>query len=282
VIGVLATFALREALRRRVFAVVAVLSVGFLALYALGVWQAFDIADDFGGGFRGIDAQVVTGATMFGLSMFGTLFLGAVLGVFLTLGVVRGDAERGLLQPVLARPVSRDALLGARLLAAGAVCGGYTLALYCAAMAITGAIGGWWPDRPFSTGLSLALAVIVLSAISLAGSVVMSAAANGIAVFMTFGAGLTAGLLGQIGRALNSDTLTRVSDVTTWLLPFEALYQSALADLTAETVGFTRFALQLGPLGGAREGGPLLYVWAIAYVAVVMVAAAAAFRRRDV
>ena len=32
---------------------------------------------------------------MFGLAMFAILFLGAVLAVFLTLGVVRGDAERG-------------------------------------------------------------------------------------------------------------------------------------------------------------------------------------------
>ena len=43
--------------------------------------------------------------------MFGTLFLGAVLAVFLTLGAVRGDAERGLLQPLLVRPVSRRTLL---------------------------------------------------------------------------------------------------------------------------------------------------------------------------
>ena len=37
--------------------------------------------------------------------MFATLFLGTILAVFLTLGAVRGDAERGLLQPVLVRPL---------------------------------------------------------------------------------------------------------------------------------------------------------------------------------
>ena len=42
---------------------------------------------------------------MFGLAMFSTLFLGVVLAVFLTLGAVRGDAERGLLQPLVVRPV---------------------------------------------------------------------------------------------------------------------------------------------------------------------------------
>ena len=49
----------------------------------------------------------MAGATLLGLSMFATLFLGTILAVFLTLGAVRGDAERGLLQPLLVRPVSR-------------------------------------------------------------------------------------------------------------------------------------------------------------------------------
>ena len=39
--------------------------------------------------------------------MFATLFLGAILAVFLTFSAVRGDAERGLLQPLLVRPLPR-------------------------------------------------------------------------------------------------------------------------------------------------------------------------------
>ena len=49
----------------------------------------------------------MAGATLLGLAMFATLFLGTILAVFLTLGAVRGDAERGLLQPLLVRPVAR-------------------------------------------------------------------------------------------------------------------------------------------------------------------------------
>ena len=59
----------------------------------------------------------------------------------------------------------------------------------------------------------------ILAALSLAGSVVLASTANGIAVFMLFGAGLTAGLLGQIAEAIGSDTLDDVATVTTWALP---------------------------------------------------------------
>ncbi len=79
----------------------------------------------------------------------------------------------------------------------------------------------------------------------------LASTANGIAVFMVFGAGLVAGLLGQIGEALGSGTLSDVATTASWLLPFEALYQSALGALTADTVGFTRLAIDLGPFGGA-------------------------------
>jgi Cu-processing system permease protein len=279
--AVLAAFALREAVRRRVFAVVAVLTAAFVGLYGLGAWQAFRIANSLGSGFAGVEPSTVTGSTMFGLSMFGVLFLGAVLAVFLTIGAVRGDAERGLLQPLVVRPVSRGTLLSARLLAAAAVSAAYVLIVYASCVLLTAAIGGWWPDRIVTPGLCLAAAVVVVAALSLAGSVFLAQIANGIAVFMIFGAGLTAGLLRQVGHALNSHTLMTVGDVASWALPFEALYQGALAALTADTVGFARFFIQLGPFGGAAPAGIGLWLFSAAYVIAVWLAARAAFARRD-
>ena len=72
-----------------------------------------------------------------------------------------------------------------------------------------------------------------------------------------------------------------MSKVATWALPFEALYQAGLSDLTAETVGFTRLAIDLGPFGGAQGAGIGLWLWSLAYLAVVGLLAAAAFGRRD-
>jgi Cu-processing system permease protein len=275
-------YALRESLRRRVFVVVLGLTIAFLALYALGATQAFNDARDFAGPDEKIvDVDAFVGGTMFGLSMFATLFLGSVLAVFLSLGVVRGDAESGLLQPLVVRPVGRSTLLLARFAAAASVSGAYVLVVYFGAMLITAAAGGWWPDHIVGPGLGLAAAVSVVAALSLLGSVFMSATANGIAVFMVFGAGLTAGLLGQIGSALNSDTLEKIARVASWVLPFEALYQAGLHALVSDTSGLTGVVLQLGPFGGAQGASVALVPWAAAYLALVLGAAVFAFRRRD-
>ena len=118
-------------------------------------------------------------------------------------------------------------------------------------------------------------------ALSLLGSVVLSATANGIAVFMLFGAGLVAGLLGSIGHALNSHTIKHASTIAAWALPFEALYQDALRMITENTTGLTGFLLQLGPFGGAYVHGWGIRVWAVGYVLAVGAVALSAFSRRN-
>jgi Cu-processing system permease protein len=273
-------YGLREALRRKVFAVVLLLTLGFLGLYWLANHYVFRDVENISPPV-GIDARTFAGAFMFGLAMFATLFLGVVLAVFLTLGVVRGDAERGLLQPLVVRPVGRSTLLFARWLGAVAVCAPYVGTVYVASLLITGLTGHWWPDHVVVPGLELAAGVAIVAALSLLGSVFLTATANGIAVFMIFGAGLVAGLLGSIGHALNSHTLQHSAKIAAWLIPFEALYQDGLRQITANTTGFTGFLLQLGPFGGAYTGGALLRLWAIAYLALVGIVAVAGFARKD-
>lgn len=277
------SYAFQESLRKRVFAVVLALTAVFLALFALGAHFAFDSVADFAqpGTDAYLDEQELTGGTIFGLAMFAVLFLGSVLAIFLTNGLVRGDAEQGLLQPLVVRPIGRGTMLVSRYLGAAAASTAYVLAVYAVAVIVTEATGGWTPDHVIAAGLSLALAVAVVAALSVLVSVFLASSAQGIAVFMIFGAGLVAGLLGQIGDALSSRSLERISDVAATALPFEATYQHALHLITADASGLTRTVIGLGPFGGADEAGIGLVAFTLAYIAGVMALAVAAFARRD-
>lgn len=280
-VAVVALHAMRESLRRRVFVVVVVLTLGFGALYAWGASELFDDVSGFGGNEFGLDARTLAGATLLGLAMFGTLFLGAVLAVFLTLSAVRGDAETGLLQPLIVRPLGRNQYLAGRFLAAAAVSFTYVGIVYAGAVVITGITGDWWPAHPIGAGLRLALAMVVIAGLALLGSIFLTATANGIGVLMVFGAGLLAGLLGSIGDALRSNTLQDIANTSAWVLPFEALYRDALRLLVEDIPGVTGQIVQLGPLGGSHDAGPLLLPWIVVYLALVGMAGAAAFGRRD-
>jgi ABC-type transport system involved in multi-copper enzyme maturation permease subunit len=279
-LGTIAGYALREALRRRVLTVVVVLTVAFLVLYWLGVREAFEEVDTLSA-VPDLEEETLVGATLIGLAMFVTLFLGTVLAVFLTLSAVRGDAERGLLQPLVVRPIGRTTLLLGRFVAASLVCVVYVEIVLAAAILITGATGDWWPSDPEMVGVGMGAAVVIVVALSLVGSTVLATTANGIAVFMVFGAGLAAGLLGQIGEALGSETLNRISSIASWALPFEALYQQALHTLTADIAGVTGVAVSLGPFGGAQDASALLWPYALLYLLVAGVVANLVFRTRD-
>jgi len=275
-------YAISESVRRRVLVVVAVLTMLFLAVYALGVHFAFqEVENEFLTGTDLVDEKAVVGGTIFGLAMFAVLFLGSVLSIFLTNGVVRGDTEAGLLQPLVVRPVGRGTLLVARWAGAAAATTLYVLAVYLIALGITSGLGDWTPGSAVLPGLALALAVAIVGAISVLVSVFLAASAQGIAVFMVFGAGLVGGLLGQIGEAISSERLQQIADLVATALPFEALYQAGLHLIASDESGFTRQAIELGPFGGSQDGSIGLVAFSLVYVAGILALAVAAFARRD-
>jgi Cu-processing system permease protein len=275
-------YALAESIRKRVLLVVLVLTAAFLTLYAIGVHFAFESIDEsFLSGQALVDEQALVGGTIFGLAMFAVLFLGSVLAIFLTNGLVRGDAESGLLQPLVVRPIRRGTMLVARFLGAVTATTIYVAAVFLAAAAITVAAGDWTPNHLLEAGFSLVLAVAVVAALSVLASVFLAASAQGIAVFMIFGAGLVGGLLGQIGEGLDSSSLRDIGSLVSKALPFEALYQGALHLIATDATGLTRVVIQLGPFGGAEQAGLALVAFALAYVAATLALAAWAFGRRD-
>ena len=275
-------YAIGEAVRRKVFLVVILLTLIFLGLEALANHYIFSDLNNIGVPEDvHVDTRTFAATFVVGMSMFATLFLGIVLAVFLTLGAVSGDAERGLLQPLVVRPIGRRSMLFARFLAAAGVCSVYVFGVYIVSVVITGTEGEWWPKDIVTPGLLLAAAVVVMTALSLLGSVFLGATANGIAIFMLFIAGLVAGLLGSIAHALGSHTISHWANVAAYALPFEALYQDALKQIATGTTGFTSFLLRLGPFGGAYNSGWSVRLWAAAYLVVVGLLAMAAFARRD-
>lgn len=277
---IIARHVLQESVRRRVFVVVLVLTLLFLALFTLATVEAFNAQTPFGGG-GSFSPHAITAVTMNGLGVFASLFLATVLAVFLTLGAVRGDAERGLLQPLVVRPLGRREFLLGRFVGAVAVCVAYVVVLYALVVLIVHQAGGSWPDYVIGPGVALAGAVAILVAMSLLGSVFLSSTANGIAMFMLYGAGLVSGLLAAIGAALNAHTVLTIAHDITLALPFEGLYQAALHALGSNQTGLTRVLVNLGPFGASHPNSVPFDIWAVLYLAILSALATVGFERRD-
>lgn len=277
---VLAGWSIREALRRRVFVIVTLLTLAYVALFALACHQAFGAVGAFVGPDH-VTGHEFAGATLNGLAMFAVLFLGSVLAAFLTLSAVRGDAESGLLQPLVVRPIGRAHVLLARWVASTIVTTAYVAIVYAASLAVLQTTGHFAPDQIVRPALLLALSISVLAALCILGSVALTSTANGIATFMVLGSGLFAGLLGQVGHGIGNRGLEHAGHVASLALPFEALYQDALARTTADQVGLTRFLVRLGPFGGGDPGAGWLLPFVLGYLVAVALVAIYATNRRD-
>ena len=177
------------------------------------------------------------------------------------------------------RPVGRNAYLGGRALAAAVVSGGYVLVVSLFATILTRVMFDNLPPSAWSVIPRLLAGVLVVTAVTLVVSCMLSTVATGISVLMAYGAGLIAGLLGEIGKSLGAHTLARIAEIVSWALPFEAMYRDALQRLSPS--GPLGELVQLGPLGGADSGGVGLWVFTAAYIVGCGLLASWRFGRSD-
>ncbi len=133
----------------------------------------------------------------------------------------------------------------------------YVWIVFTAALLITHALGdGWWPDRFVRPGpRSGRRRRSSSSASPSSGRRSSPEPRTGSRSSCSSAPGSSPASWARSARLSNSPTLDRVSTISSWALPFEALYQDALHEISAESFGLTRVALQLGPFGGAEAGG---------------------------
>ena len=259
---------IQEGVRRRVFLAVLVLTVGFLALYALGAHFAFQDADEFAGGERRSSIRRPSPGRRSSAWRCSRPSSSAPSSPSSSPSAWSAATPRpGLLQPLVVRPIGRTTMLLARFAGAAMLSAAYVIVVYLRRLGDHRATGHWSPDHLLGPALALALGVAIIAALSLLASTLLSVTAQGIVVFMVFGAGLTAGLLAQIGHAINSDSLHTIGRVASWALPFEGLYAAGLHALISEHLGTDRRRPAARPVRRLRGRRPGLIVWAFVYMA---------------
>lgn len=270
---VVAALDARGAVRARTVLALAVCSGLLMGLFAFAALKAMAVAR----AAEGTVTEDLVGATLLGTAAFTCLLLGAVVAVFLAHATVRGDAERGLLQPLVVRPVSRAAVVLGRLLAAAGLSALYTALLWLASVIVMRTLGEWSPPSVVEPGLALAAAAALVALTAVAASTALSAMAAGVATLVVLGLGFLAGLVAQLGTTLGIPVLGQVADAASLALPYEALYRHVLAALAGDVGGVSVLGLAVGPFGGASalSGAGLAVIagWALALAALALLRA---------
>ncbi|MDO9354475.1 MAG: ABC transporter permease, partial [Solirubrobacteraceae bacterium] len=282
--ALVAGLALSELRHRRSLLVVTVITIAFIALYG---WGTFELLDNLDGrteaqGFDAIETARGAGYFLLGIAVFATFSLASVLAVFTTMSTVKGEAEQGLLQPLLVRPLSRSAIVAGRVVAATIAGGIYSAIVVTGASLLTSAAGGEPPGNLLSVILGLTGAVAVVAAFGVLLSTVFGTAATGMAATMLVSFGFFASLVRQIAdQSPNGENVAHWAGIVTDVLGFNALYEGALGSLTDGVGGLTGLALQLGPFGQQRDLADGMVATSVIELLVLIAAATWRLRRLD-
>ncbi len=277
---------LREALRKRLVSVLLVLTALFVGFYLYGIFKlegslngravAAGIERTRGGSS---DLPVMYSA-MFG--MYLVYFLGSLMAVLSTVGAISGDLESGVMQSIIARPVSRAGLVLGRWMGFTLVNVGYVLLLSVALLGGVYAITGYVPPAALPAVLLLLLAVALLTALTVLGSTLFTTLANGIGVFVLYGAGFTGGILSTIGAFSDTPTLTTLGRAANILMPTNSLWLGASYYLQPPILRQLGEATRgANPFFGTEALAPGMIVWSVALTALAVAAAMWRFSRRD-
>jgi Cu-processing system permease protein len=295
---VVARWTVLEARRRRLVLAGVLLSVAFVALFAVGFallysTQEREMAQAGAQGLGpagGLDAReellaISTFLVIFGL--YGVQFLAALLGLFLGAASVSPEIDSGALHAVLARPLSRLEYLLGRFLALAGLLVAYVVVMSAALLLVARVVAGFQPgDATRVVGL-MVLEVLILLAVSLLGSTVLPTLANGVVMLVLFGLAWLGGIIGFVGTIPpGNELLANLGTAVSLLLPADAVWRGASfhvlppSFLVASSVASGEDVFGL-PFGSTAPIAPAMLAWAVAYPVACLTLAVTAFRRRD-
>ncbi len=275
VLGAIAGFTFKEAMRRRLVLAGAVLTVGFLVLFgfithALVGQTAGDPLLSAAGRIAGAMIGVYLARSFSGL-----------LAILVAVGAISTEVESGALQTVLVRPVRRQSIVLGRFLGYGGMLVLYTLTLQGAVLVISHVIAGSDIAHPVEVLGLLCLEPLMLLGLTLFGSTLLPTLANGAACVLLYGAAVIGGFLEQLGALGAPHALERVGFYISLVLPADAMYRKAFAVATRPLASavLQRF---MGPLGAAVDPSWWLVVYGACYICGMVALASWMLARRDV
>lgn len=210
-------------------------------------------------------------------------FLLAMAAVFIAAPSIAADIESGVLLPVLARPISRSAILGGKALALACVIVLYTFLTGACEFAVVRAATGYLPPHPAEMLVYLALSGIVMIALALLLGTRMPALAASIVAMGFFIVARLGGIAQSIGLHYGNDTVTNAATVTQLLLPSDAMWQAALYRLEPASMIASLGASQQwpGPFFILSPPPLAMLLWTLGWIAAVVALCARSFELRD-
>jgi ABC-type transport system involved in multi-copper enzyme maturation permease subunit len=279
----IAIAALKEAVRKKIFVVMGLVTILYLVLWAV-ILYFFQGSDGSGAGeFQSLAAVLVTSMGL----QFSSMLM-CLLTIVLGAGAVASELETGMIHAVLSRPLGRTQYVLGKFTGLAVLSAAYATALYAALLAVAGAFGMDTVTTLTFGRMAAAWALYLLVPLSvlcltLYGSVSMKVVPNGLLMIFIFLLGNVGGVVEMIGKYVNSRGTASAGIFISLISPFHTLYGAAERVLLP-TTGILGEALKgLGGItGGGQPASPVMFAYIAVYALGFLALAVRKFRRTDI
>jgi ABC-type transport system involved in multi-copper enzyme maturation permease subunit len=292
--NIIMSMTLKEMLRKRVM----LLTLIMTAVFLVGFWF---VAGAIKGDPipQGIDPNSIeqimidftNGAIILALGFFFGAFVIAFLAIFSSFSALSGEAEQGVLQALLPRPLPRWKWYFGRWLGYVTLGMGYALVLFLAIILIAEANAAIPRDivALVKSFLLFSSVVPMLITVSMLGSGFLSAIGNGVFMTMLYGTGWLGGMINNISGAMGlkpdvRESLTNITGIISLIMPADGLQRRMMVELFSvdEILGIS--PLHDSPFGISDLSlvpSNTFIVYCIFYTLVVLLLGMLRFQRKD-
>lgn len=240
---IIAQLTLREAVRRKLVAVLFLLTLGMIGLSAWG----FDRLAHTTSVPPGAVAVALPQALILFMFMFSLVV--ALSASAIASPAISAEIESGVMQTVAARPIRRSELLIGKWLGLALLVAGYAVAVTVLEMLVVDGVSGYLPPNPVAVALYLFAEGAVLLTLVLALSTRLSTLPTGVLGVALFGAAWLAGVVGALGTTFKIGALKTVGSVARFILPTDGLWHGAIYYLEPSTFISAHLAREVGAGG---------------------------------
>jgi ABC-type transport system involved in multi-copper enzyme maturation permease subunit len=280
---------LLEAIRRRLFLAVLILSILILAAFTILLRILINVS--LGTNDTGIDTQLYVigeGVIITVLAIWMVYLLCSTLTIVFTANMISGEVEAGTFAIIVPKPLTRAEIILGKWLGYAIIVCVYTALLFFAFLAVIYWQTGYWPTGAFDALGMLELGMLVLLGITTLGSSLVPTIVNGAIALMLFIGAPTASIIQfvvQILKPTSSQTLQHVITIINLIIPTDALWHGASFFLLPPTANFITLGLSEDtfntPFTSAQSVAPALLIWAVLYCIALPTLAALRFQHRD-
>jgi len=276
------SYTLREAIRRKTVLVIFILAGVYLLLFGTGLYF---IERNFLEYTNQRDTtemlrHIIILNFLFSFGLFFASFAVNIIAVFSAVGAISGELETWLLQPVLVRPIKKWEIFLGKFIGYGLLGIMAAVVLILALVVEFYLITGFLPNNLFLATLILGGMPLILTAVTLTGSVRLSPAANGFFALTLYMASLIGGMMEQVASSfpLKTKILQKIGLLTSIILPTDAIYRKGVGYIIS---GGSNYAGPLVLFGSTNPPSLNFVAYTVIYLVGILILGIYLFKNRE-